>query len=314
MFSRKYYLGLGPLEVEGVNLQSSALTYGFPGVGAFVGFAHHLDRQLRRHFARQQPPVPCSQWLGGVAVICHHSEAYATPAKYGRVHFHQPRLPMRLKGAKVENSASIPQVLGRMRVSLVMQLSDQRTGVKEEAFVAAVRRYVTGMRLAGGTIRSAYAQLPAQTFTYEGGEHPNPYIRKLQPGVVLRSREELLSEHWQQLRQQQPEASLLDALLDLCALHHQPTVKNKTGWQQHRRHSGWLVPMPLGYVAHSPLFAPGEVAGCRDPRVPSCFVEPLLGMGEWVAGWRKVEQIDRYLWRSQYDAGRQCYRFVCGQL
>ncbi|MBX9835619.1 MAG: type I-F CRISPR-associated protein Csy2, partial [Burkholderiaceae bacterium] len=167
---------------------------------------------------------------------------------------------------------------------------------------------------------------------------------RLAPGFVLLSRAQLLADHLAHIQQTNAEATALDALLDLCALHHTPPVaqtkaedapladnteatlsdnstdddehtaaehetEQVTGqatkaWSVSRRKPGWLVPLPVGYAAISPLYAPGEVKNARDNDTPFRFVESVLSLGEWV-GPHRVKALQDLLWvhHAQPEAG-----------
>ena len=107
----------------------------------------------------------------------------------------------------------------------------------------------------------------------------------------------------------------LDALLDLSALHwdckkisgeHDQEGNEKIHWQIRSR-PGWLVPIPVGYAAISPLYPPGEVKNARDKTVPFRFVESVYSLGQWISPHR-VEDIRSLLWYHQADpeAGLYC--------
>ncbi|MBN0934526.1 type I-F CRISPR-associated protein Csy2, partial [Pseudomonas aeruginosa] len=78
--------------------------------------------------------------------------------------------------------------------------------------------------------------------------------RRLLPGFALVSREALLQQHLETLRTTLPEATTLDALLDLCRINFEPPATSSeeeasppdAAWQV-RDKPGWLVPIPAGY-------------------------------------------------------------------
>jgi CRISPR type I-F-associated protein Csy2 len=82
-----------------------------------------------------------------------------------------------------------------------------------------------------------------------------------------------------------------------------PAVVSKD-WTVSRRKPGWLVPLPVGYAAISPLYAPGEVKNARDNDTPFRFVESVLSLGEWV-GPHRIKNLHELLWRhhAQPEAG-----------
>jgi CRISPR-associated protein Csy2 len=196
------------------------------------------------------------------------------------------------------------------------------------------------MRLAGGSVlpHPARARYPAQWAVWpdrpdERRAEWRKLRRRLMPGFVLVSREGLLVQHLQTLQQARPDAqpqpNALDALLDLCRLNIDPeaaspadpdaesaassedgdavatpTSPSSVTWAVRRRYPGWLVPVPVGYAAVSPLYAPGTVKNARDEALPFRFVESVLSLGEWVSPHRIAEVTD-LLWHhdAQPDAG-----------
>ncbi len=137
--------------------------------------------------------------------------------------------------------------------------------------------------------------------------------RRWLPGFALTLRDDYLTEHLQTLQQQNPDASLLDAWLDLSRLNHVCTLENegepneKPVWQAQRPYRGWLVPIPVGYGALSDLFQPGEVANARDAKTPFRFVESLYSIGEWVSPHR-MKQPEDLLWYVDNDEEAGLYR------
>ena len=73
-----------------------------------------------------------------------------------------------------------------------------------------------------------------------------------------------------------------------------------------RRHAGWLVPIPVGYAAISPLHPAGEVRNARDNEVPFTFVENLYSLGEWVSPHR-LTTLQQLLWQQDADAEKGLY-------
>jgi CRISPR-associated protein Csy2 len=227
-----------------------------------------------------------------------------------------------------------------MEVSLLITVSGDDCPLNEEQckeLAAKALHQAEGMRLAGGSI------LPNP----QRGKHPARWVdwpsnsegqvsafaqlrRHLAPGFVLVSRAQLLANHVSAMKKERSEATALDALLDLCALHHTPPTPTTAGadlaviegneaadaevvnppvlttkdWTVSRRKPGWLVPLPVGYAAISPLYAPGEVKNARDNDTPFRFVESVLSLGEWV-GPHRIKNLHDLLWRhhAQPEAG-----------
>ena len=114
----------------------------------------------------------------------------------------------------------------------------------------------------------------------------------------------------QRLREAQPQATALDALLDLSRLNVEPSAEpepnGSTEWRIRRR-EGWLVPLPIGYAGLSELHAPGKVLNSRDNQTPVRFVESLYSMGEWVSPHR-LTCLEQLLWHHNADPQSGIYR------
>jgi CRISPR-associated protein Csy2 len=178
-----------------------------------------------------------------------------------------------------------------------------------------------GQRLAGGSILpppggSAYE--PALALLPAAPEDMQAFYRKLRrrllPGFALVSRNDRLQQRFLELKQSAPSKTPLDALLDICALHWDCEVTDndkgevQATWQRRERR-GWLVPVPMGYAAISPLYDAGTVRNARDPGVPFRFVESVYGLSEWISPHR-VDDPRRLLWHHQADPSRGLYRCI----
>jgi CRISPR-associated protein Csy2 len=227
-----------------------------------------------------------------------------------------------------------------MEVSLLITVSGGDCPLNDEqckALAAQVLHQAEGMRLAGGSIlhNPQRGKHPAQWIDWptnrEGQTSAFAQMRRhLAPGFVLVSRAQLLADHMRAMQKVCAESTALDALLDLCALHYTPPTSDTSDaeraaseggdaadveavnasavaskdWTVSRRKPGWLVPLPVGYAAISPLYVPGEVKNARDNDTPFRFVESVLSLGEWV-GPHRIKNLHELLWRhhAQPEAG-----------
>lgn len=328
------------LRVQNANAISSPLTWGFPPPSAFTGFVHGLQRRLNAQGQRLR--------FGSVGIVCHQFEpqTYRPPGRYTQV-FSLTRNPLDKDG---NTQAIVEEGRTHLEVSLLITVSGDdlpQTDDACQALAAEVLHQAEGMRLAGGSIlpqpqRSKHSALWVDW--PDNRQEQNSVFAKLRPrlapGFVLLSRAQLLADHLSQMQQTNAEATALDALLDLCALHHTPppapvpnteTTSNDNGtdddeltaaeheaeqateqvteamakdWSVSRRKPGWLLPLPVGYAAISPLYAPGEVKNARDNDTPFRFVESVLSLGEWV-GPHRIKTLQDLLWvhHAQPEAG-----------
>lgn len=296
-----HYLILRRMRVQNVNA-ISGLTYGFPGITNFLGFAHALSRKL---------PDSLDVSLGGVGVICHQHEIHARPPKgWGDVVFALTRNPLTKEG----NTAPIIEE-GRMsmEVSLIIECHGITGG--DEHTAKALEQAVTDiwprLRLAGGQILDIRS---AKIKHFAEPQDSLQILRSLLPGFVLVDRSEYLQNHYQALKATQADATLMDAWLDFSALKFKATKiessdqneneqsKDKAKWHyQPKPKSGYLIPMACGYRAISEVFPAGAVDKVRDTEVPVVFAEAAYSVGEWLSPHR-VKNLDDIIWQYRYQA------------
>ena len=330
-------LELPRLRVQNANAISSPLTWGFPAITAFTGFMTALARRLG-------PEAGIA--LQGVGVICHGFEAQVTHGGYTRS-FALTRNPVLQDGstaAIVEEGRVHLDITLVLSVELAHRYLDDST---RAALAAHIGHLVAGMRLAGGSVMpplpGQFQRPPRARLSLLAGladERAAQFKRMRRrwlPGFALVLRDDLLQARWAELQTQQPQATLLDAWLDLSRINHRATRRGATepaapaqanvapatdnattaetastplhaDWATDSL-PGWLVPMPVGFAALSELHAPGSVAGVRDPAVPFQFVESVYSIGQWVSPHRLQDTHD-LLWQPSHDAASGLYRCV----
>ncbi|WP_235041022.1 type I-F CRISPR-associated protein Csy2 [Vreelandella profundi] len=306
----KNLLVLPRLRVQNANAISSPMTWGFPAMSAFVGLMHALERKL---FS-----AGINVSLSSIGIICHDFDAQTTEGGYIRG-FHLTRNPV----DKTGGTAAIVEE-GRVHLDITLVFSIETAAAESEHSNMAhqINDIVAGMRIAGGSVvpnRSvpSHQQRPQWVVLDDKEEERAKQFARLKrrwlPGFALTLRDDYLSGHHQTLQQQNPEASLLDAWLDLSRLNHHCSMENegqpneKPAWQVQRPYRGWLVPIPVGYGAISDLFNPGEVANARDEKTRFRFVESLYSIGEWVSPHR-MKQPEDLLWYVDNDEEADLYR------
>lgn len=314
------------LRVQNANAISGPLTWGFPSPTAFTGFVHALERKFSDRLRKG---------FGGVGIVCHRFEPQVfQPPGAGKTQvFRLTRNPVGRDGAP---TALVEEGRAHMEVSLLIAVKDYFHEHPGKDFAEEVLRVAQSMRLAGGSVlpppdapdNKRYA---AQWWSLpEDREGQIEVFRKLRrqllPGFALVQREDLLRERLQEIRTQPrtqpvdanaaatPPANALDALLDLCRLNHEPESfdPNQPGevqWTIRAKPPGWLVPLPIGYSALSPLYAAGEVANTRDDSTPFRFVESLYSLGQWLSPHR-LEHFEALLWHAQAEPENGLYRCI----
>jgi len=315
-------LVLPQLRVQNANAISSPMTWGFPSITAFVGMMHALERRLKRGRGLE---------FLGVGVICHDFMAQATEGGYTRA-FHLTRNPLICKSGQEEAVPAAIVEEGRIHLDLTLVFlvnvaaSHWAEGARAE-LAQHVNRTVADMRIAGGSVLPAsvgdsYRRSRPQLQLLpddksDRGKHFRRLRRRWVPGFALVDRTDLLHAHIAELRQDGGRSTEIDAWLDLSRLNHHAErsekVDNKTGevsedvaWVT-EHHEGWRVPIPVGYVGLSDLYAPGSVANTRDVTTPFRFVESVYSIGQWVSPHRLAD-VNDLLWYSRYDKSTGLYR------
>ena len=301
------------MRVQNANAVSGPLSWGFPAPSAFTGFTHALERRLRA----QQLDIE----FGGVGIVCHGFKplAHKPGGQYSPNVFSLTRNPLFAgwKGFVDKPAALVEEGRAHMEISLIVEILTEPIELPDDA-LERISANVGGMRLAGGSILPAGTSKrhePALLEWPESVADARAEFRRIRsrllPGFTLVQRDDLLCSRLRELQAKAPDSTSLDALLDLCRLNIEPTGQDpehpeETLWEVRRR-PGWLVPLPAGYVALSPTYAPGEVRNARDAETPFRFVESLYTLGEWLSPHR-VQALDDMLWRHSADAAAGLYR------
>lgn len=304
-----YLIVIPRVKVENANA-ISGLTYGFPAISHFLGFTHALSRKI-------QPDYGLT--FTGCGVVCHQHQIQAHRAsKRSDYSFALTRNPL----TKEAKTASFNEE-GRMHMTVTLfiecegVIANGDAGLRELALW--LQTLYPAQRLAGGTIVSA--ELPRVLSMPEGEVGLSAFTRREMyralPGFALVDRSDYLATHWEQCRQQNPDAEMIDAWLDFSTVKmqaaavdesRQPQAGDAAIWNTVAKpERGYLVPLVIGYGAISPVYTPGEVDKARDPTLPFCFVESVYGVGEWRSPHR-IKDIHQLFWRYQYQDGHYLCR------
>lgn len=294
------------LRVENANAISGPLTWGFPAPTAFTGFVHALQRTLGDENAS----------LDGVGIICHsfNPQVYQPAGKY----HHCFRLARHPLGQDGKSASMIEEGRAHLEISLLIGIRGDLDEDEGKKFVEQMHQTALGMRLAGGTFLPTPSgqRYEAKHYELSGTLEGNQTVfrqlcRRLLPGFALVSRHEQFRDYLSERCKEDPSITALDALLELTALHIEPIASDsqtsdKTDWQSFRMLPGWLVPLPIGYGAISPLHEAGSVRNARDNTTPFCFVESLYSLGEWLSPHR-LSQPEELLWFHWADTDAGLY-------
>ena len=310
----EYLLVIPRLCVQNANAISSPLTHGFPAMSAFLGLMWALERQTRASGLDLQ--------FNAVGVVAHNYDEQITDAGFVNA-FRLTRNPVDKDG---KTSAIVEEGRIHLDISLVFAVKSKslHEHARAQEIAAQVANLISGKRIAGGTVIPSHMSLSRKTpfvvpFTGDKGAQQklfNQLKMRLLPGFVLTERQDLLEERFQQLLQENPETTRLDAWLSLARINWRwySEGENSAGkgkWQHDRQKLGWVVPIPLGYGALTELQAAGTVANARDSTTDFRFVESLYGIGQWVSPHR-LQSPEDLLWYADSEQETGLYRCCNG--
>ncbi|GGY23822.1 type I-F CRISPR-associated protein Csy2 [Paludibacterium paludis] len=292
------------LRVQNANAISGQHTWGFPAITAFTGQMTGLERKLGRDIGLE---------FYGVGVICHDHQAQTSGDYVQR--FNLTRNPVDKNG---DTAAIVEEGRIHLDITLVFGVGGEALSRDDEALAELARhvaRTLETMRIAGGTLIPGPYPLHPQLHPLPDDEEGIALLfrelrRRWLPGFALVARDDLLHAHHAKLRKTNEEASLLDAWLDKSRINYNPqqTKSGETEWTGSRQPGdGWIVPIPVGFGAISPLQPGGSVSHARDSTTPFRFVESLYSLGEWLSPHRLTHHAE-LLWYPSHDPETGVYR------
>lgn len=288
METLNYYLFFDHVKIHNANAISSPLTYGFPAISGFVGAIHALNRKIE-----STDPI----YLDGVLIACHECDVQVyRPNDYSDYTFRLTRNPVAKNG---DTRAIIEEGRVHLDVSLLIEVKIENFEAlydddQKNEFVNQMKQKLYQQRIAGGhVLEIGDAKLIPSDASDE------TLANLLLPAFVLVEAQQDLQEITAELQQQDPNATALDALIETAMLHHHPQEKDHWQTTSVKQGRGWLVPIPLGYQAISPLFAAGKLQEARSNEHQSQFVECIYGLGKWVFPLRLKENLSQAFWRYQ---------------
>ena len=301
------YLLFKKVVISGANTISSPLTYGFPAITGFLGSFHAMSRKM----ADDEQLSNVS--LGGVLLACHDCQPQMyRPNSYNNYTFNQTRNPIKKDG---KTASIIEEGKCHLVMSFVVEvLADTKlTTEQQESAIQKTSQWIQQQRMASGSVRGLARFEPVQYFD---SSDISAVIPQLLPAFVLMDAQDEFAQIINDVQKDDPDATPLDALIEVCALHQIPeTQKNgDTKWLTTSRKSGhgWLVPMPVGYQGISDRYDAGVMQNVRNPEYPSQYVEAIYSLGKWVYPQRLnriggQHDIANAFWRYHYDADDSLY-------
>lgn len=307
-------LVLNRLPIQNANAISSPLTHGFPSMTAFLGLMWALERKLRTQGVTLQ--------FNSVGVICHDFDEQVTEGGYTKA-FRLTRNPVSKDGS---TAAIVEEGRIHLEVTLIFGVSGEAVlddAERRQQLADQIAETLAGMRVAGGSVLPArrVGRLPGAELLRldEDPEEARKDFRlrrrRWMPGFALVCRDDLLAQRLESLQATMPEATALDALLDLSRFNWRPAVPEAPGGQvekkavewEHDRTEGWIVPIPVGYGALSRVHPAGTVKNARDARTDFRFVESLYSVGQWISPHR-LGSFRELLWYAHSDMDAGLYR------
>ena len=301
------YLLFKKVMIDGANTISSPLTYGFPAITGFLGSFHAMSRKMADDESLSEVS------LGGVLLACHDCQPQMyRPNSYNNYTFNQTRNPVKKDG---KTASIIEEGKCRLVMSFVVEvLADTTLTTEQQASaIQNTKQWIQQQRMAGGSVRGLARFEPVQFFE---NSDISAVIPQLLPAFILMDAQNEFAQIINDVQKDNPDATPLDALIEVCALHQIPeTQKNgDTKWLTTSRKSGhgWLVPMPVGYQGISELYDSGVMQNVRNPEYPSQYVEAVYSLGKWVYPQRLnriggEHDIANAFWHYRYDADDSLY-------
>lgn len=274
------YLVIRRLSVRGANALSSSLTFGFPAVTAFMGFAHALQRHF--HQATGEETLQ----IRGVGIVSHRFELLDHQAGYKRT-LQLTANPLNEKG---DRPSFVEEGRCHVTVSLVLEINGL---IRGQADLTRLQQLIFAkMKLAGGDIVSQPV--------VEVIEDNRRGIARLMPGYALMERRDLMASD------SGIDRDPLDAIHQALAIQHRSVTdeQGQVSWVSTRRQPGWIVPIATGFHALTPA---QPATHARDLQTSHRFAESLVTLGEFVMASR-LRSLTDLIWR--YDQHDDLYRAV----
>lgn len=301
------YLLIKKVIIDAANAISSPITYGTPAITGFLGSFHAMSRKM----AQDDELSDIS--LGGVLLACHDCQPQMyRPNSYNNYTFNQTRNPIKKDG---KTASIIEEGKCRLVMSFVVEVlaETELTPELQDVAMQKTKQWIQQQRMAGGSVRALARFEPVQFFTIDD---ISAVIPQLLPAFVLMDAQDEFAQIIDEVQKDNPDATPLDALIDVCTLHQIPESKanGETTWSTMTRKTGygWLVPMPIGYQGISDKFDAGIMQNVRNPEYPSQYVEAIYSLGKWVYPQRLNgiggdHDIANAFWRYHHDAEQNLY-------
>lgn len=308
------------IRIQNANAISAPLTWGFPSLTAFLGLMGALERKMIH--ADSEFRIA----FNSIGIVCHRFDPQVGSTNFFTRKFSLTRNPVKSNG---ETDSIVEEGRVHLEVSLILGVdAPSEILVSEEErkkMALRISRTIEEMRIAGGTVIPGSSRTPRLEVVDEDIEKRRLAFRKLRrsllPGFSLVSREDLLQERLDELKEEKADSTPLDAWLDLSRNNVRAVIQDDgqdgesdkiATWVSSRKERRrWIVPIPIGYGSLTGIHPAGSVANTRDSTTPVRFVESAYSIGEWI-GPHHLSDARELLWWGHYDEEHGLYRCVNG--
>ena len=248
----------------------AGVTYGFPSIGAILGFIEKLNLEIGKCTQR-----PFS--LSSVVILSHDTNCRVyRESSNSDFSFVQKRAPLAKDG---KTAPIIQEGYIDGDVSLVIALEDIQIFYEEDFnyIKDEILSILMRLKFAGGCIDSI------SDLMLVSNDNLKTTIKNLYPFAALVNR----SDYFTDMVHQNSDIKILDCFLSLSSIHHRFN-KTLNIWQQLYSKDGFLVPLHVGYKQISEDFENSDSVNLRSSDAKACFVEPIFSAGEWLCSYQKL--------------------------
>lgn len=204
------FLLIERIKVQNANA-ASGFTWGFPAITHFLGFTHSLRRKLKTNHKLDDIS------LDGCIVVAHeqHVLAYKESrntrfSQFKTGHY----LGLTFTDGRLRDPAINEEAKMNLTVSLLIPIEGYLGGL-QEVLMDFIKNSCQVQRLAGGVILSVEN---IEIVDLANKDQIKDVRRKLLPGFVLQDRSSYLEKNFLRLKENNPDAELLEAWFDFIAL------------------------------------------------------------------------------------------------
>lgn len=206
------YIFINKIHVQDANCVAG-LTWGFPAITGFTGFAHALSLKIKKSdFSKI-----CIE--DKIMVVAHNVQPHSYEDDYHITRFSQKRganfYSDTEKGKQSKTMTRIEEGRMDMVISLLIPISGRVGANSKNAFIDYINRCISTMRIAGGSVISI-SELEVLTLDSNNMSNQMLVKRKLMPGYILTDASQALEQHCSSPKNSG--VDLIDAWLDFSSI------------------------------------------------------------------------------------------------